>query len=85
MCLPPLSWQTYDVEFRAARFSPNEKVKRENAVVTIRQNGVTIHYNLELKHATPGGHRSDEHAGPIFLQDHGNPVRFKNIWLIPRP
>ncbi len=85
MCLPPLSWQTYDIEFRAARFSPNEKVKRENAIVTIRHNGVTVHYNLELKHPTPGGHRSDEHAGPIFLQDHGNPVRYKNIWLVPRP
>jgi hypothetical protein len=84
LCLPPLSWQTYDIEFRAARFSPNGKVKRENAVVTVRHNGVPIHYNLELKHATPGGHRSDEHPGPIFLQDHGNPVRFKNIWLIPR-
>jgi hypothetical protein len=84
MCLPPLSWQTYDIEFRAARFGPNEKVKRENAVVTIRHNGVPVQYNLELKHATPGGHRADEQPGPIFLQDHGNPVRFKNIWLVPR-
>lgn len=84
MCLPPLSWQTYDIEFRAARFSPNGTVKRQNAFVTIRQNGVTIHYDLELKHATPGGHRADEHPGPIFLQDHGNPVRYRNIWLVPR-
>jgi hypothetical protein len=84
MCFPPLSWQTYDIEFRAARFSPNGKEKRENAVVTVRHNGVPIHYNLELKHATPGGHRSDGLPGPIFLQDHGNPVRFKNIWIIPR-
>jgi hypothetical protein len=45
---------------------------------------VPIHYNLELKSATPGGHRSDEHPGPIFLQDHGNPVRFRNIWILPR-
>jgi hypothetical protein len=52
--------------------------------VTVRHNGVPIHYNLELKSATPGGHRADEHPGPIFLQDHGNPVRFRNIWILPR-
>ncbi len=85
LCFPPLSWQTYDIEFRAARFSPDGKTKRENAVVTVRHNGVPIHYNLELKAPTPGGHRSDGHPGPIFLQNHGNPVRFKNIWLVPRP
>jgi hypothetical protein len=85
MCFPPLSWQTYDIEFRAARFSPDGKTKRENAVVTVRQNGVPIHYNLELKGPTPGGHRHDEKPGPLYLQYHGNPVRFKNIWILPRP
>jgi hypothetical protein len=85
MCFPPLSWQTYDIEFRAARFAPDEKTKRQNAVVTIRHNGVPIQYDLELKHPTPGGNRADEHAGPIFLQNHGNPVRFKNIWIVVRP
>jgi hypothetical protein len=84
MCFPPLAWQTYDIDFRAARFTPNGKTKRENASVTVRHNGVPIQYNLELKTATPGGHRSDEHPGPIFLQNHGNPVRFRNIWLVPR-
>jgi len=84
MCLPPLSWQTYDIEFRAARFAPDEKTKRQNAFVTIRHNGIPIHYDLELK-PTPGGNRADEHPGPIFLQNHGNPVRFKNIWIVPRP
>jgi Domain of Unknown Function (DUF1080) len=84
MCFPPFAWQTYDIEFRAARFSPDGKTKKENAVITVRHNGVPIHYNLELKGPTPGGHRADDHAGPIFLQDHGNPVRFRNIWLVPR-
>jgi hypothetical protein len=84
MCLPPLSWQTYDIEFRAARFGA-DRVKRENAVVTVRHNGVTIHYNLELKHPTPGGHRADEQPGPLFLQNHGDPVRYRNIWILPRP
>ena len=84
MCFPPLSWQTYDIDFRAARFTPDGKTKKENAVVTVRHNGMPIQYNLELKGATPGGHRADEHPGPIFLQDHGNPVRFRNIWIVPR-
>ena len=85
MCYPPLSWQTYDIEFRAARFAPDEKTKRHNAVVTVRHNGVPIQYNLELTHPTPGGNRADEHAGPIFLQNHGNPVRFRSIWIVNRP
>ncbi len=85
MCFPPLSWQTYDIEFRAARFAPDEKTKRQNAVVTVRHNGVPIQYNLELTHSTPGGNRADEHPGPIFLQNHGNPVRFRNIWIVVRP
>ena len=84
MCFPPLSWQTYDIDFRVARFTPDGKSKKENAFATVRHNGVPIHYNLELKAATPGGHRADEHPGPIFLQDHGNPVRFRNIWILPR-
>ena len=53
----PSSWQTYDIDFRAARFTPDGKTKKENAVVTVRHNGVPIQYNLELKGATPGGHR----------------------------
>jgi hypothetical protein len=84
MCFPPLTWQTYDIDFRVARFTPDGKTKKQNAVVTVRHNGVPIQYNLELKAATPGGHRADEHPGPIFLQDHGNPVRFRNIWILPR-
>jgi Domain of Unknown Function (DUF1080) len=84
MCFPPLAWQTYDVDFRNARFTPDGKTKKENALVTVRHNGIPIQYNLELKTATPGGHRSDEHPGPIFLQNHGDPVRFRNIWVLPR-
>ncbi len=84
MCFPPLYWQTFDIEFRAARFNAGGKTKTRNAFVSIQHNGVPVHYNLELKSPTPGGHQSDEHPGPIFLQNHGNPVRFKNIWILPR-
>ena len=81
MCLPPLSWQTYDVEFRAARFGADGK-KTENATATIKHNGVVIHDKLKLPHATPGGGQQDEKPGSLFLQNHGNPVRFRNIWVL---
>ena len=81
MCFPPMTWQTYDVEFRAARFNREGK-KIKNAVVTIKHNGVAIHEDLELPKATPGGGRNDEKPGSLFLQNHGDPVRFQNIWVV---
>jgi hypothetical protein len=83
MCLPPLSWQTYDVEFTAAKFEGDKKVS--NAVATIRHNGVVIHDKLELPHNTPGGSLNDESKpGALFLQKHGNPVHFQNIWIVKK-
>ena len=81
MCLPPLSWQTYDVDFTCATFVDGKVTAP--AKVTIKHNGVVIHENLELK-STPGGGKSGQEPGGIFLQDHGDPVRFKNIWLVPK-
>lgn len=84
MCFPPLSWQTYDIEFRAAKFDGEGK-KTSNAKVTVKHNGVVIHRNRELPAATPGGPLAKEgpEAGPLFLQNHGDPVRFRNIWVKP--
>lgn len=82
MCFPPLSWQTYDVDFTCAKFDAEGKVS-EPARVTIRHNGVVVHDNVELK-VTPGGGRNDSKPGAIFLQNHGDPVRFRNIWLIEK-
>lgn len=80
MCLPPLSWQTYDVEFTAAKFDTAGK-KVASAVTTIRHNGVAIHQKLTLK-LTAGGGQSDERPGALYLQNHGDPVRFRNIWVV---
>jgi hypothetical protein len=84
MCLPPLVWQTYDVEFTAARFDANGE-KERNAHAVIRLNDVVIH-DRELEHMTPGGPLNEESddLGPLYLQDHGNPVRFRNIWVLPQ-
>ncbi|MBT6851125.1 MAG: DUF1080 domain-containing protein [Opitutae bacterium] len=83
MCLPPLAWQTYDIEFTTPRFKDGKKVK--NARITTRHNGVLIHDDFELDKGTgAGGGRPEKEKGQIHLQGHGNPVRFKNIWLIER-
>jgi hypothetical protein len=81
--LPPLQWQTYDIEFHAARFNEQgEKVR--NARITVVHNGVVIHDNLELPDRTPGGMGGAEAAeGPLYLQDHGDAVKFRNIWVQP--
>ena len=83
MCLPPLSWQTYDIEFTAPRFKDGKKIK--NARITTRHNGIVIHDDFELDKGTgAGGGRPEKEKGQIHLQGHGNPVRFQNIWLIEK-
>jgi len=84
MCLPPLTWQTYDADFTAARFDKDGK-KITNARVTVRHNGVLIHEDVELPRITTAApNQESADAGPIYLQDHGNPVRYRNIWVLPR-
>ncbi len=82
MCLPPLVWQTYDIDFTAAVYEGNQKVKY--ARVTIKHNGVVIHDHLELPGGTPGFRPEGPGKGPLFLQDHGNPVVFRNIWIVEK-
>lgn len=81
MCAPPLQWQTYDIEFFQAKRDASGK-KTANARITIRHNGVLIHENLELPRVT-GGAVDDREGVPagLKLQDHGNPVQFRNIWI----
>lgn len=83
MCLPPLSWQTYDIDFIAPRFADGKQVS--NPKMTVRHNGVLIHENAEIPKVTPGGTQAGSAAtGPLHLQNHGNPVRYRNIWVLPK-
>lgn len=91
MSFPPLSWQTYDIDFTAARFDENGK-KTADARATVKHNGVVVHDNLELPHNTPGQIGNETPAkgetvlsGPLYLQDHGgDPEAFRNIWVVEK-
>jgi hypothetical protein len=84
MCLPPLSWQTYDIDFSMAQFDDEGK-KSKPATATVRLNGVLVHDKYEIPNFNGGGGQSDEtKPGPIMLQDHGNPVHFRNIWIVEK-
>ncbi len=80
--LPPGEWQTYEIEFYAPRFDENG-AKEEDARMTVIHNGVTVHDDVSLPRATPGGITMQEgETGPILLQDHGGDrVRYRNIWV----
>lgn len=79
-CAPPLQWQSYDITFKMARFDAAGK-KTANARVTLLHNGVLVQDNTELPHVT-GGALDDKENQPdsLILQDHGNPVQYRNIW-----
>jgi mono/diheme cytochrome c family protein len=84
MCLPPLTWQTYDVEFTAARFDADGK-KTSDAKLTVRLNGEVVQRDTKLPHITTAApNKESAEPGPLYLQDHGNPVRYRNIWIVPR-
>lgn len=83
LCLPPLVWQTYDIDFTAARFDAAGK-KTADARITVMHNGYPIHSNVAIPNKTGGGSPEAPHAQPILLQDHGNPVEYRNIWIVNR-
>ncbi len=83
-CRPPGEWQTYDIVFQRPRFDENGQVISP-ARFTVFHNNILVHDNVEL--TGPTAHKArppyKAHADrlPISLQDHGNPIRFRNIWI----
>jgi hypothetical protein len=84
MCFPPLTWQTYDIDFTAARYDESGN-KTRNARITVKHNGVIIHDDIELPKGSPGNQPEAPSPEGLYLQDHGNPVVFRNIWIIEKP
>jgi hypothetical protein len=84
MCFPPLVWQTYDVDFTAAAFDAGGKLSAP-ARITVRLNGVLVQDDVELPKTTGGAKLPlSPEPGPIYIQSHGNPVYYRNIWIVPR-
>jgi hypothetical protein len=81
---PPGQWQSYDIIWTAPRFDADGKLVSP-ARVTLFHNGVLVHNNVELigdtGWVTRGPFRTHPEKLPISIQDHGNPVRFRNIWV----
>lgn len=82
----PGEWQSYDIVFRRPRFNQDGSV-REPARVTVFHNGVLVHHNVAFLGATTHKQRAryspHPDKAPLSLQDHGDPVRFRNIWIRP--
>ena len=83
VCRKPGEWQSYDIIWTAPRFKEGKLVSP--AYITVLHNGVLIQNHFELQGDTPYN-RAPEYKphgakGPIALQYHGNPVRFRNIWV----
>jgi hypothetical protein len=85
VAFPPMQWQTFDIEFRAPRFDASGKIKTENARVTLVHNGVTVYKDVELI-KVKGATRvlGEAGVGSIYLQEHGTPYQFRNIWVVDK-
>lgn len=83
MALPPLVWQTYDIRFTAPRWAA-DGTKIRNARITSWLNGVIVQNDVELETKTGAGQEETPTLLPTKLQNHTDPVRFRNIWIIDR-
>ena len=85
MCRPPLDWQSYDIIYRGPRYADDGKLLRP-ARITVNHNGKLVQNELELPDSPAAEHQRREkpgsrQVGRIRLQNHGDPVQYRNIWL----
>jgi 3-keto-disaccharide hydrolase len=83
VCRPPGEWQSYDLIFHPPIFD-EEGQKVENGTLTVLHNGVLIQDHVEILGSTTAAPLGEgPEPGPLWLQDHHNPVRYRNIWIRP--
>ncbi|MHC4944302.1 MAG: 3-keto-disaccharide hydrolase [Planctomycetota bacterium] len=82
----PGEWQAFDIVFQAPRFEgEGEDLKKvKNARIWVRHNDVLVHDYVQLENKTGMGQPEGPEPGPILLQDHGNEVMFRNVWIVPK-
>jgi len=80
MALPPLVWQTYDIFFIAAKFDAQGK-KTFPAQISVIHNGVPVHYRTAIASKTGAGKPEGPEPMPLLLQDHSDPVVYRNVWM----
>ncbi len=80
---PPGEWQSYDIIFEAPRFEDGQLTRP--AFMTVFHNGILLHHRQELmgpmRHRRPTHYEPHDPELPLMLQSHGNPVRYRNIWV----
>lgn len=78
---PAGEWQSYDIIFRAPVFDGSGKIVKR-PVITVFFNGILVQDHVEVKGPTRAAIRTEEKPrGPLYLQDHGHPVKYRNIWV----
>jgi hypothetical protein len=84
-CRQPGEWQTYDIVFRTPRLAEDGRTVKPGSL-TVFHNGVLVQDHVPVKAATTAAAFNavaQSGKGPLMLQDHGNPVRYRNIWVRP--
>lgn len=79
--LPPMQWQTYDIQFQAARWNESGE-KIGDATISVWHNGILVHNQVEIETKTGAGQPESPEPLPILFQDHSNPVEFRNLWIV---
>jgi hypothetical protein len=83
-CYPQEVWNTYEIDFQAPRYDAQGNKLSNARMLSVTLNGVVVQNDTEVPGATRAGNAEAPGPAGIMLQDHGNPVSFRNIWVIPR-